>query len=208
MTGKFITFEGGEGAGKSTQAQLLAERLRACGIEVVLTREPGGTPGAEAIRDLIVTGDTDRWDAATEALLVNAARADHVVQLIRPALARGAWIVCDRFIDSTLAYQGAGKGVAHDALLTLHAFSTNDLWPDATILLELPIALGASRAEARGRLDRFEATGGGFHARVAAGFAAVADAEARVHRVDASPAPEIVATAVWEHIAPLTDQAA
>ena len=104
--GRFVTVEGGEGAGKSTQIRRLAAWLDGRGIETVTTREPGGTPGAEAIRALLVTGDTDRWDAATEALLVTAARRDHAEKLIRPALARGAWVLCDRFADSTLAYQG------------------------------------------------------------------------------------------------------
>ncbi len=198
MTGRFITFEGGEGAGKSTQAALLAARLRNHGIDVVETREPGGTPGAEAIRALVVEGDQDRWDGVTEALLINAARADHVARRIRPALAAGQWVVCDRYIDSTLAYQGAGKGLAVDALRAVHRFATNDLWPDLTLVLDLPAQFGGARAAARGTLDRFERTGGDFHEIVAQSFrdAAIAD-PARIRRIDATSDIDAVAAAVW-----------
>jgi dTMP kinase len=204
MTGKFITFEGGEGAGKSTQAARLATTLRAEGIEVVETREPGGTPGAEAIRALIVEGDPDRWSALTELLLVNAARADHVARLIRPALAAGKWVVCDRYIDSTLAYQGAGKGLARDALLDQHRLATGNLWPDLTLVLDLPAAVGEARAAGRGKLDRFEQTGGGFHDRIAAAFRAfAADDPARVRLIDAASDPDTVADAIWAEVDPL-----
>jgi dTMP kinase len=185
VAGRFVTFEGGEGTGKSTQARALGERLRAAGHEVVLTREPGGTPGAEEIRALLVSGATDRWTAWTEACLVNAARADHVERLIRPALARGAWVICDRYIHSTLAYQGAGKGLATEALKTLHRLATDDLWPDLTLVLTLPPEQGLSRAASRaGGEARFEALGEGFHERVAAAFAAMIDGD-RVVGIDA-----------------------
>ena len=208
MRGRFITFEGGEGAGKSTQASMLAARLRENGIDIVETREPGGTPGAEHIRALIVGGEPDRWDGLTEALLVNAARADHVVRRIRPALAAGQWVVSDRFVDSTMAYQGAGKGVDLEVLRRLHSIAANALWPDLTLVLDLPIALGAARAAARGRLDRFERTGGGFHARVADAFRAMAHAEpARVRLIDGSGAVDSVAAAVWQATAPLVTRA-
>jgi dTMP kinase len=201
MSARFITFEGGEGAGKSTQAALLAARLRDHGRDVVLTREPGGTPGAEAIRSLVVEGEPDRWEAATEALLVNAARADHVARLIRPALARGAWVVCDRFVDSTLAYQGAGKGLPAAELLETHRLATGNLWPDLTLVLDLPVAIGAARAGARGHLDRFERTGGDFHDRVADSFRHVAHQEPdRVRLIDASGTPDEVAAAVWREV--------
>ena len=201
MTGKFITLEGGEGAGKSTQAALLAAALRAEGIEVVETREPGGTPGAEAIRALIVEGDPDRWSPLTELMLVNAARADHVARLIRPALAAGTWVVCDRYIDSTLAYQGAGKGMAVDALHAIHRFATNDLWPDLTLVLDLPALFGGARAAARGALDRFEKTGGQFHDNVAQSFRDVAIADpARVRLIDATGDIDSVAAAVWREV--------
>ncbi|WP_439545333.1 dTMP kinase [Sandarakinorhabdus sp.] len=164
--GRFITLEGGEGSGKSTQARLLAEALQSQGHEVVLTREPGGTPGAEAIRNLLVTGDPDRWTAWSEALLVAAARVDHVTRVIRPALARGATVICDRFIDSTRAYQGAGRGLADKALLSLHD-SAVGLWPDLTLVLLLDETEGLGRAAARSDGEaRFEAIGGDFHARV------------------------------------------
>ncbi len=172
MSGRFITFEGGEGSGKSTQARLLADALRARGCTVVLTREPGGTPGAEAIRSLLVTGDPDRWTAWSEACLVNAARADHVARVIRPALARGDWVVCDRFVDSTRAYQGAGKGIADTDLCALHRMATGDLWPDLTLVLQVAPGQGLARAGARGDAERrFETHEADFHDRVAAFFA-------------------------------------
>lgn len=204
MTGRFITFEGGEGAGKSTQATRLATALRAEGVEVVDTREPGGTPGAEAIRALIVEGEPDRWSALTELMLVNAARADHVARLIRPALARGAWVVCDRYIDSTLAYQGAGKGLPRDALIEQHRLATGNLWPDLTLVLDLPVEVGEARAAGRGRLDRFEMTGGGFHDRIAAAFRGfAADDPARVRLIDGDRDPDAVTAAIWAEVEPL-----
>lgn len=178
MTGRFISFEGGEGSGKSTQARLLAESLRNVGQDVVLTREPGGTPGAEAIRDLLVTGDPERWTPWAEACLVNAARAEHVARVIRPALARGAVVICDRFVDSTRAYQGAGKGIDDRALCDLHRHAASDLWPDLTLVLAVPQALGLARAGARGGSEaRFEAHDAAFHARVAGFFAGLPESE-------------------------------
>ena len=172
MAGRFITLEGGEGSGKSTQARLLADRLRGAGQTVVLTREPGGTPGAESVRALLVNGDTDRWSPWAEACLVNAARADHVERVIRPALARGHWVICDRFVDSTRAYQGAGKGLDDADLCALHEKVTGDLWPDLTLILLLGPAQGLARAVARGMTEaRFEGHDAGFHARVSAFFA-------------------------------------
>ncbi len=172
MSGRFISFEGGEGSGKSTQARRLADNLRSRGHAVVLTREPGGTPGAEAIRTLLVTGDTDRWTAWGEACLVNAARADHVARVIRPALARGEWVVCDRFVDSTRAYQGAGKGIADLDLCALHRMASGDLWPDLTLVLQVAPGQGLARAGARGDSERrFEGHTADFHDRVAAFFA-------------------------------------
>jgi dTMP kinase len=186
MAGRFITLEGGEGSGKSTQARLLADHLRKCGHDVVLTREPGGTPGAEAIRSLLVTGDAARWTAWSEALLVMAARADHVARLIRPALARGATVVCDRFIDSTRAYQGAGHGLDDAVLLALHNQAVG-LWPDITLVLALPPGDGLARAAARaGGEARFEAMGSDFHARVGQFFAGLAARDpARCRAIDA-----------------------
>ncbi len=197
--GRFITLEGGEGAGKSTQAALLAERLYAAGMDVEVTREPGGTPGAEAIRDLFVTGAVDRWSATTEALLINAARADHVARRIRPALDAGRWVICDRFIDSTLAYQGAGKGADLAELRQLHGWATGDLWPDLTLILALPISEGLARAASRpGGTARFEAHDLAFHQCVAAGFATIAgDDPARCRLVDARSGVDVVAALLW-----------
>lgn len=206
MRGRFISFEGGEGAGKSTQVARLAERLRAHGIEVVLTREPGGTPGAEAVRELIVNGTAERWNPITEALLVNAARADHVARLIEPALARGAWVVCDRFVDSTLAYQGAGKGLDETLLRQLHEMAAGGLLPDLTLILDLDVAAGLARANARrGSVDRFEGHDRAFHERVRNGFRAIATNDPRRCRlIDAGRRVEEVAEAIWQAVAPLT----
>ena len=206
MSGKFITLEGGEGAGKSTQALRLAEQLRDAGIATVTTREPGGSAGAEAVRALLVEGVPDRWSVVAEACLINAARADHVERLVRPALDRGDWVVCDRFVDSTLAYQGAGKGLADSALRSLHHIAAADLWPDLTILLDLPIAEGLARAAARGGAGRFEAHDSDFHGRVRTGFLELAGAEpARCRVVDASGDADAVAALVWSAVQPLFD---
>lgn len=198
MSGRFITLEGGEGSGKSTQAQLLAAHLSLSGREVVQTREPGGTSGAEAIRSLLVSGDPDRWTPWSEACLVNAARADHVARVIRPALARGAWVICDRFIDSTRAYQGAGKGLPDKALLDLHAAVTDSLWPGLTLVLSLPADAGLARAAARaGQETRFEAHDRAFHAAIAGFFAALpAQEPQRCVGIDASGTPETVAARI------------
>ena len=187
MAGRFISFEGGEGSGKSTQARLLAEHLRKSGRTVVLTREPGGTSGAEAVRALLVTGDPDRWSPWAEACLVNAARADHVARVIRPALARGDWVICDRFVDSTRAYQGAGKGLDDAALCRLHADVTGDLWPDRTIVMAVDVDEGLRRAGARHDGEgRFEAHALDFHARIAVFFGQLSSTEpGRCHAFDA-----------------------
>lgn len=195
--GRFITLEGGEGSGKSTQGRLLAEALRADGHEVVLTREPGGTPGAEAIRGLLVTGDPDRWTPWSDAFLMTAARVDHVERVIRPALKRGAMVICDRFIDSTRAYQGAGRGLEDAALIDLHNEAVG-LWPDVTFVLLLDQAEGLARAEARGGAEtRFEAISGDFHARVQEFFVALPVAEpARCTAINAGGSIEDVAVRI------------
>ena len=205
MTGRFITLEGGEGAGKSTQALRLAERLTAAGKQVVTTREPGGTPGAEEIRAMLVEGDADRWSAAAEACLVNAARADHVERLIRPALDAGTWVVCDRFVDSTLAYQGAGKGLADSALRNLHHIAGGDLWPDLTLILTVTVETGLARAAGRRSGEgRFEDHALAFHLRVAQGFRELADAEPhRCKLVDGSADADAVSAAIWAEVEPL-----
>ena len=185
--GKFITLEGGEGVGKSTQATLLADALRARGIEVVVTREPGGTAGAEAIRDLLMTGSEDRWSARAEALLFAAARADHVEKLIRPALERGAWVVCDRFIDSTRAYQGGAGGVSDDDILALHQVGSDGLMPDRTFLLQLSETEAADRIRRRVGVndDRFGTRESAYHRRLNAAFCQLAENEqARFRLID------------------------
>jgi dTMP kinase len=192
-TGRFITFEGGEGAGKSTQAGLLAAALRRAGIAVAATREPGGSPGAEAIRRLLLEGEGERWDAVGEALLLVAARRDHVARLIAPALAAGTWVVCDRFADSTSAYQGYGRGLALDDLARLHRFALGDRAPDLTLILDLPVELGLARAAARGGADRFERLDRAFHERLRDGYRQIAAADsARCVVIDASGEPRQV----------------
>lgn len=159
MKGLFITLEGPEGAGKSTNREYLAQRLRARGLDVVLTREPGGTPLAERIRELLLTPADEPMSSDTELLLVFAARAQHLAQVIRPALARGAIVLCDRFTDATYAYQGGGRGQSVQRIEQLECFVQGDMRPDLTLIFDLPVEIGLSRAAARGRLDRFEQEG-------------------------------------------------
>lgn len=204
-TPRFIAFEGGEGAGKSTQIALLADRLRRCGEQVVVTREPGGTPGAEEIRQLFVTGAPGRWTPATDTLLVMAARADHVARLIRPALDAGKTVLCDRFVHSTLAYQGYGKGLPLADLHWLHRFATADLWPDQILWLDVPVAAGLARSGRRAATaaqneQRFEQLDIGYHQRVRDGFAALAEADRRIHRIDATLPIAAVADAIWQAV--------
>ena len=162
MTGLFITLEGPEGAGKSTNREYLAERLREQGIDVLLTREPGGTPLAERIRELLLDPSDESMAADTELLLVFAARAQHLQQVIRPALARGCVVLCDRFTDATYAYQGGGRGLSVERIAQLEQFVQGELHPDLTLIFDLPVEIGLARAAARGRLDRFEQEGRGF----------------------------------------------
>ena len=190
VIGKFITLEGGEGVGKSTQVQKLAEILRARGKTVVTTREPGGTQGAEDIRGLLMSGSEDRWNAQTEALLFAAARADHVAKLIRPALERGDWVLCDRFIDSTRAYQGGAGGLGDADIMALHGVGSGGLLPDRTLLLEIPVEEGARRAETRaGEKDRMGAKDAAYYVRVSSKFRDLAAREPdRFRLIDASGA--------------------
>lgn len=162
MTGLFITLEGPEGAGKSTNRDYLAERLRAHGLDVVLSREPGGTPLAERIREILLAPSDEAMTDDTELLLMFAARAQHLAEVIRPALARGALVLCDRFTDATYAYQGGGRGLSEARIATLETFVQGDLRPDLTLIFDLPVEVGLSRAAARGRLDRFEREGRAF----------------------------------------------
>jgi dTMP kinase len=196
--GRFITFEGGEGAGKSTQLKRLAERLRGQGREVVATREPGGSPGAEAIRELVLIGAADRWSPVTETLLMYAARRDHLERVIEPALARGAWVVCDRFADSTRAYQGAGGGTAPGLIAALETYVLEATRPDLTLVFDLPPEAGLARAQARGGEMRFESKGLAFHQRLREGFLAIARAEPeRCALIDATGSIEAVEAQVW-----------
>lgn len=197
--GLFITFEGGEGAGKSTQSTLLAERLAAAGREVVRTREPGGSAGGEAIRALLVSGAPDRWSPLSETLLMNAARRDHVERVIRPALERGAVVICDRFADSTRAYQGAAGGVDEVLIEALEAAVVGEHRPDLTLILDLAVEAGLARTGGReGAEGRFEAKGAAYHQRLRDAFLHIARAEpARCAIIDASLSAEQVARAIW-----------
>jgi len=173
--GRFITLEGGEGAGKSTQIKLLAAWLRERGIDVVQTREPGGATGAERIRELLVKGDADRWTPIAETLLHYAARADHLDRTIRPALAAGRWVICDRFADSTTAYQGYGHGVSLDVIDSLFKAVVGETAPDLTVILDLPAEQGLQRATGRaGQENRYEQMAVDFHRRLRDGFLAIA----------------------------------
>jgi dTMP kinase len=195
--GRFITFEGGEGVGKSTQLRLLAATLREAGIGVVTTREPGGSKGAEEIRSLLVQGHAERWDPLTEALLHSAARRDHLVKTILPALAAGHWVISDRFADSTLAYQGYGHGLPTTTLDILTRLVLDEVSPDLTIVLDLPAIDGLRRAAARGGgEDRYESMDHAFHDRLRQGFLAIARANpARCVVVDAGrPVAEVQAS--------------
>ncbi|BBD97804.1 dTMP kinase [Sphingobium amiense] len=204
-TGRFITLEGGEGAGKSTQLRALAQALRQRGIEVVETREPGGSDGAEAIRTLLLTGGADRWSPRAEALLFAAARADHVEKTIRPALVRGAWVLSDRFLDSSRAYQGQGDLTDAD-IVTLHRIGSGGFLPDRTLLLTLPEDQAASRAQARDgdATDRIGGRSSDFHRAVSEAFVSFAETErARVRAVDASGQVEDVTARLLAAIADL-----
>ncbi|MEE1869574.1 MULTISPECIES: dTMP kinase [Pseudomonas] len=183
MTGLFITLEGPEGAGKSTNREYLAERLRAQGLDVVLTREPGGTPLAERIRELLLAPSDEKMNADTELLLVFAARAQHLAEVIRPALARGAIVLCDRFTDATYAYQGGGRGLSLERIATLENFVQGALRPDLTLVFDLPVEIGLSRAAARGRLDRFEQEGQAFFEAVRQAYLARAQATPQQYKL-------------------------
>ena len=175
MRGKFITFEGGEGGGKSTQAAHMAGYLRGKGLEVLETREPGGTPESEALRDLLVQGDPDRWSALSELLLITAARVEHVNRLIKPALAEGKWVICDRFADSTLAYQGIAGELGLELVEQLQKLAVGATAPDVTFLLDVRAEAGLQRAEKRGGAARFEKKGAAFHQTLRDGFLALAN---------------------------------
>ncbi len=200
--GFFIALEGGEGAGKSTQSLRLAASLRAAGREVVLTREPGGSPGAEDIRKLLVTGDAARWSPLTEALLMYAAREDHLNVTIRPALARGAVVITDRFADSSEAYQGAGGGVPPEVLNALRAMVVGRDEPDLTLIFDLPVEAGLARAAARGGDARFESKGAGYHQRLRDAYLAIAARRKETAvLIDAAQSEAAVAEAISQRVA-------
>ena len=196
---RFITLEGGEGAGKSTQVRLLAAKLEEQGHKVVVTREPGGAPGAEAIRRLIVNGDTDRWTPKAEALLMFAAREDHLAQTIRPALARGEWVVCDRFADSTMAYQGVAQGLGPKFVNDLRELVVGDDMPALTLVLDLSPETGLARAGRRANgEDRYERMEIEFHQTLRQAFLNIAKNEPeRCVVIDAERGEAEVAEAIW-----------
>lgn len=203
--GRFITLEGGEGVGKSTQLRALAAALRVRGLTVVETREPGGSAGAEAIRELLLHREADAWAPEAEALLFAAARSDHVRRVIAPAVARGDWVLCDRFIDSTRAYQGGAQGLPDSDILTLHRIGSGGLLPDRTLLLRADPATVAARLAARGEgSDRFEGKGKAFHAAVGAAFDAMAAADpARFRTIDAAADAATVTAAMLSALSDL-----
>ncbi|HKX78742.1 MAG TPA: dTMP kinase [Novosphingobium sp.] len=207
-TGKLIALEGGEGAGKSTQARLLAEALAARGVAVVTTREPGGTPGAEAIRELLLSTRGEGWNPRAEALLFAAARSDHVERLIAPALAAGKWVICDRYLDSSRAYQGAGSGVADADLLDLHRIGSGGLVPDLALLIEVSPEEAERRLARRdkGQADRIGGRDADYHERVARAFARFAEQEpGRFARIDGNGETGQTHARILQRLAPLLE---
>jgi dTMP kinase len=201
--GRFITFEGGEGTGKSTQAKRLAAALEARKISCLVTREPGGSPGAEEIRSLVLKGDPARWNPLTEALLFYAARADHTERKIKPALADGKWVICDRYSDSSYAYQGGGRGLARETVRRIEAIAINDFKPELTLILDLPVEIGLKRSIARqGNIEtRFEEMDVAFHERMRKTFLDIARRHPdRCVVIDAGQDIDAVADAVWHTV--------
>ena len=200
---QFITLEGGEGTGKSTQAKRLAAKLGERGISTVVTREPGGSPGAEQIRDLFVHGEPGRWSALTETLLVFAARVDHVEKTIRPALTSGKWVICDRFTDSTYAYQGAARGTDREIIRRVQSAAIGDFKPALTLVLDLPVAVGLERAKGRpGSENRFEKFDTEFHEKLRQAFIDIARRNGdRCVLLDAAGSEDDVAELIWQTVA-------
>ena len=196
--GKFITFEGGEGAGKTTQAKMLCDALHGAGVETLLTREPGGTFGAEAIRDLVLEGTKDRWSGMTELLLMYAARLDHVEKLIKPALERGVWVVSDRFADSSVAYQGYARGLGANKVKAVHSAVMDGFGPDLTILFDIDPILAQKRVETRGEeLSRFDSESITFHNVLRDAFLEIANDESdRIFTIDAAASRDGVHTRI------------
>jgi dTMP kinase len=199
--GRFISLEGGEGVGKSTQVKALARELRDRGLDVLITREPGGSEGAERIRELLLGGNDDRWGARAEALLFAAARADHMAKTIRPALERGQWVLCDRFVDSSLAYQGGAGGLGIEAVRAVNGFGIGEDFPDRTLVLELDHGTDRARARDGEHGDRIGSRPDEYHRKVEAAFQIIAAEEPqRVRLVDASGLPEQVTKRLLEEI--------
>ena len=205
LRGLFITFEGGEGCGKTTQIQKLAHHIkRITSTSFVVTREPGGAPAAELIRRILVTGDVKTWRPATEGLLMSAARHEHVEQIIRPALARNKLVISDRFVDSTIVYQGIVGGVSADDISAMNKISCGDIYPDVTIILDIDSQIGLARANSRGGGEgRFEAKGHAYHEKVRSGFLEIAaNAPSRCVVVDADRSTDAIAADIWRVIRP------
>lgn len=194
--GRFISFEGGEGSGKSTQIKNIAALLEKNGLEVLISREPGGSKGGEEIRELLVTGDAGRWDGVTELLLLYAARNDHVEKIIKPAIAAGKWVLCDRFADSTMAYQGYGHQLGRSRIEQVHDAALGDFNPDLTIIIDIPVEIGLKRALARrDGEDRYESMDISFHQRMRDGYLDIAEhAPNRVKVIDGSGSIEDVSS--------------
>ncbi len=202
--GRFITFEGGEGSGKSTHVRMLTAALTVAGVTSVATREPGGTDSAEAIRSLLVEGEPGRWTPTTELLLHMAARQEHIARVVEPALARGDWVVCDRFVDSTIAYQGVGHGLGRDLVAGLHELVFSGFLPDLTLIMDVPVEQGLERAGGRDnahRESRYERMELEFHKRLRNGFLEIAeDAPERCIVIDATAPIDAVAAAIVESV--------
>lgn len=202
MKAPFITFEGGEGSGKTTQISHLKAALERAGIPHVVTREPGGETGAERIREMLVSGDKNAWDPLAETLLFYAARVQHMARVVQPALESGKWVICDRFVDSTLVYQGIGKKIHPEFIHALHHLTLGNCKPDKTFILDIPPAEGLKRAASRkGNENRFEGMAREFHEQVRSGFLALARLEpARCKVIDALQAPEVVHQAIIKEL--------
>lgn len=213
IRGKFISLEGGEGVGKSTQARLLLDRLEKRDIRTILTREPGGAPGAEEIRRLLLTGNPDKWEPMTEILLFYAARVDHLNRTILPALEQGIWVISDRYADSSIAYQGAGHGLETAVVQEIHRIATGDFWPDLTVILDGDPTQGLSRANRREsavcqqqREDRFEKMAEGFHQKLRQAFLDIAEQNPdRCRLVPAAGTVEEIAGRIWQQVATALD---
>ena len=201
----FITFEGGEGCGKTTQIQILADRIKnLTSASFVVTREPGGVPAAETIRRLLVNGDAETWSPITEGLMMSAARHEHVEQIIRPALAQNKLVISDRFVDSTIVYQGIVGGMSADDIAAISKIACGDISPDVTIILDIDTQIGLERAKLRGAgEDRFEAKGHTYHEKVRTGFLEIAvNAPARCVVINANRMPDEIATDIWRVLRP------